>query len=286
MSTQALAKTNEAQPQGFLSLNQMVEVAKYYVESGIYPKWNTIPKMVALMNTSQAEGRPAVECVNRYDFIQGTLRKRPEAMLCDFLDAGGEVEWHELNDKVAEATFTPPGGKPFRHAYTWDEVLRAGLQGKDNYRHYPTDMLRSRLIGRALRTVWPKASGRFYTPEENVPSEINVTPAQAMPTQAMFGQAPAAPQIQVMEAELVTPEPVAAGAGEPNTLAKLRDLGEAKVVAYLRSLGWLAADGELETVGETKLAQIEKRFAAFAAKVEGFAATQAPAGAQAEGGAK
>jgi hypothetical protein len=276
MSTTALATRA---PQA-MCLADMQTVAKTMAESGLFPAWNTPAKMLTLMLLCQSEGRDAITAVNRYDNIQGRVAKRPQAMLEDFLCAGGDVEWHQLTDKVAEATFTPPGGKPLRHAYTWEEAMRAGNNTKDNYRKYPMEMLRSRLIGRALRTVWPAATNAMYTPEELVAGEVNITPAtvqQAQPV-AMFQQSePAAAQaVPVIEAELVEPE--GAAAGEPAVLQQLRDLGEGKALAYLQSIGWLAAGAKLEDLGDVKLKQVAARFEAFAAKVEAHVAAQAEGG--------
>ena len=51
--------------------------------------------------------------------------------------------------------------------YTIDDAKRAGLLGKDNWKNYPTDMLRARAIGRMKRMCFPEiAMGVSHTPDE------------------------------------------------------------------------------------------------------------------------
>jgi hypothetical protein len=61
---------------------------------------------MALMLIAQAEGRHPASAANDYNIIQGRPAKKADAMLRDFLSAGGKVQWLALDDKKAEATFS------------------------------------------------------------------------------------------------------------------------------------------------------------------------------------
>ncbi|MFO0453070.1 MAG: hypothetical protein ACK52I_31160, partial [Pseudomonadota bacterium] len=65
---------------------------------------------LALMLIAQAEGRHPASAANDYNIIQGRPAKKADAMLRDFLSAGGKVQWLALDDKQAEATFSHPSG--------------------------------------------------------------------------------------------------------------------------------------------------------------------------------
>jgi hypothetical protein len=76
------------------------------------------------------------------------------------------VEWHDLTDALADATFTHPQGGSVR--VTWDmaRAMQAGLGGKDNWKKFPRQMLRSRTVSEGVRTVWPMATSGMHVPEE------------------------------------------------------------------------------------------------------------------------
>jgi hypothetical protein len=63
----------------------------------------TKEQALVLMSIAQAEGRHPALAARDYDIIQGRPSKKAEAMLRDFLEAGGKVEWHALTDDKAEA---------------------------------------------------------------------------------------------------------------------------------------------------------------------------------------
>jgi len=126
----------------------------------------TSDQALILMAISQAEGRHPALAARDYDIISGRPAKKAEAMLRDFLVAGGKVEWHALSDTLSDATFSHPQGGTVR--ITWDmaQAKRAGLEGKENYRKYPRAMLRSRTVSEGVRAVWPMATSGLYAPEE------------------------------------------------------------------------------------------------------------------------
>lgn len=121
---------------------------------------------LALMLVSQAEGRHPALAARDYDVIQGRPAKKAEAMLRDFFAGGGKVEWHQLDDTTADATFSHQQGGSVR--ITWDmaRAKKAGLGGKDMWSKYPRQMLRSRCVSEGVRTVWPTATSGMYVPEE------------------------------------------------------------------------------------------------------------------------
>lgn len=131
-------------------------------------------QVLALMLVAQANGQHPAAAARDYDIIQGRPAKKAEAMLRDFIAAGGSVQWHELTDNRADATFSHPQGGTVRVDWDMARARTAGLAGKDMYKKFPRQMLRSRIISDGVRTVYPAATGGMYTPDEthDIPARV------------------------------------------------------------------------------------------------------------------
>jgi hypothetical protein len=136
----------------------------------------TREQALVLMAIAQAEGRHPAEAARDYSIIQGRPAKTSEAMMRDFLSAGGRVEWHTLSDDAADATFSHPAGGKIRIIWDMPRAAKAGLSSKDMWKKYPRQMLRSRCVSEGVRTVCPSATSGFYVPEE-----AGDIPAMALP---------------------------------------------------------------------------------------------------------
>lgn len=126
----------------------------------------TPDQALALCLVAQAEGRHPASAAMDYSIIQNRPAKKADAMLRDFISAGGKVEWHALDNETAEATFSHPSGGTVRIDWTMDRAREAGLGGKDMWKKYPRQMLRSRTVSEGVRTVCPGATSGMYVPEE------------------------------------------------------------------------------------------------------------------------
>lgn len=161
--------------------------------SGLFGMKNPVQAM-ALMLVAQAEGQHPATIAQDYDVIQGKATRKTHSVLARFQQAGGKVEWHELTEAKADATFAHPAGGALRMVWTFEQAKKAGLTGKDNWKNYPRAMLRARCIAEGVRAVYPAAIGGMLVAEEAMD-----TPA-AVP-------APAAPQVKHMgSADVVQPE--------------------------------------------------------------------------------
>jgi hypothetical protein len=160
---------------------------------------------IALMLVAQAEGQHPATIAQDYDIIQGKATRKTHSVLARFQAAGGRVEWHDLTDQKAEATFSHAQGGSLRMTWTFEQAKRSGLTGKDNWKNYPRAMLRARCIAEGVRAVYPAAIGGMLVAEE----------AQDMP--AMQPR-------QMGEVERVEPAPV--------LLGKAEDAASAGVAAY------------------------------------------------------
>jgi hypothetical protein len=138
----------------------------------------TPEQAIAIMLVAQAEGRHPALAARDYDVIQGRPSKKSEAMLRDFLESHGKVEWHKLDDAVADATFSHPSGGSVRIVWDMRRAQAAGLGAKDMWRKYPRQMLRARCVSEGIRTVCPMATSGMYVPEEvqDFAQEKNITP--------------------------------------------------------------------------------------------------------------
>lgn len=144
----------------------------------------TTEQAVALMLLAQAEGMHPAKAIQEFHIIQGRPALKADAMLGRFQRAGGSVKWEKLEDDEVIGVFSHPQGGEARIKWTFEMAQRIGLTSKDNWRNYPRQMLRSRVISEGVRTVFPGCITGIYTDEETenfaTPAarvEKNITPA-------------------------------------------------------------------------------------------------------------
>lgn len=146
-------------------LAEIERMADYVAKSGLFGA-KSKDQAVALMMLAQAEGLHPMIAARDYDIIQGRPSKKAEAMLRDFHKAGGRVEWHQLDDTKADATFSHEQGGSYRCVWDMDRAKKAGLGGKEMWAKWSRQMLRSRCVSEGCKTVWPSSTSGMYTPEE------------------------------------------------------------------------------------------------------------------------
>lgn len=164
MGNLAVIDQPQTQAVGF-SIRDMERMAVAFAQSGLFGV-KTPDQALALCLIAHAEGRHPALAARDYDIIQGRPTKKAEAMLRDFISAGGKVEWHALTDTEADATFSHPQGGTIRIDWDMKRAQAAGLGGKDMWKKFPRQMLRSRVVSEGIRTVLPSATSGMYVPEE------------------------------------------------------------------------------------------------------------------------
>jgi len=148
-----------------MPMDAMQRLAESVAKSGLFGI-RTPDQALVLMSIAQAEGRHPALAARDYHIIQGAPAKKAEAMARDFLGGGGRIEWHQLDDEAADATFSHPAGGSVRIRWDQARVTKAGLGSNPMHKKYPRQMLRSRTVSEGVRTVWPTATSGFYVPEE------------------------------------------------------------------------------------------------------------------------
>jgi hypothetical protein len=170
-----------AQP---MPLQDMQTLAVAIAKSNLFGI-KTPEQALVLMAIAQAEGRHPVEAARDYDIINGRPAKKAEAMLRDFILAGGKVQWHALTDELADATFTHPQTGEVRIDWDMKRAMTA-FGKKDMYAKFPRQMLRSRVVSEGVRTLWPLATSGMYEPGEaaDIPAHNGPTIDAERPTDA------------------------------------------------------------------------------------------------------
>jgi hypothetical protein len=169
--------SNELAP---LPFAEMQALALSIAKSGMFGI-RTPDQAMVLMSIAQAEGRHPALAARDYHIINNSPSKKSEAMLRDFLGAGGRVQWRELSDQAAEATFSHPQGGEATIRWDAARVAQAGLSNP-MHKKFPRQMLRSRVVSEGVRTIWPMATGGMYAPEEA--AEIRAEPIDVTPPAA------------------------------------------------------------------------------------------------------
>jgi hypothetical protein len=154
-----------------MSNTQLVPVGDLQTMAGALAKSGlfgvkTADQALALMLVAQAEGRHPGSVASDYHIIQGRASLKSDSMLARFQQAGGRVEWHDHTNEKVSATFSHPAGGSLRIDWDMARAKAAGLAGKDNYKSFPRQMLRARVISEGVRAVFPAVLNGMYTPEE------------------------------------------------------------------------------------------------------------------------
>lgn len=195
-------------------ITELEAMASHIVKSGLFGLKRQ-EEAVALMLVAQAEGRHPGTVAAEYHIIQGRPALKADAILARFQSAGGKVEWKDYTDTKVSGTFSHPAGGSLYVEWDMDRAKAAGLGGKDNWKKYPRQMLRARVVSDAVRGVYPAVLQGFYTPEEvqdfvsapaaNAPVAVSATPVIEDKPKAKKAKEVA----PVIEAEVVdtTPEP-------------------------------------------------------------------------------
>lgn len=115
-----------------------------------------------------AEKKTPLDLARLYHIIGGKLTLRADAMLGLFRERGGKVKWITYTIDAATAVFSIDGLET-EISYTKIDAERALLlpaRAGSQWAKYPQEMLRARLISKAIRMVAPEVCAGVYTPEE------------------------------------------------------------------------------------------------------------------------
>jgi hypothetical protein len=175
-------RSGKMSEQGLIPVGDVARMAEAIATSKLFGM-KTPAEAMALMLICQAEGMHPAIAARDYHIIQGRPTLKADAMLARFQAAGGRVSWTKYTDEAVAAEFSHPlGGKV---EIEWSikrasKIMQESWEGRDdnrrkvvspltdkaNWKNYPRQMLRSRVISEGVRTVFPGVNVGMYTPEE------------------------------------------------------------------------------------------------------------------------
>ena len=155
-------------PNELIPFDQLDRMAASFADSKMFGAKDK-SQVMSLLLLAAADGIHPATAMRDFDVINGRPAKKSEAMLRSFIAAGGAVEWHQMDDEVASASFMHPQGSNGKWVkITWDteRARKAGLIGKDNWTKYGRQMRANRVISEGCRRVYPAATSGLYEPGE------------------------------------------------------------------------------------------------------------------------
>ncbi len=148
-----------------IPLSDIERMGQYIAASRLYGV-RTPEQAIAIMLVSQAEGRHPALAARDYHIIDGTPSLKIDAMYTRFQSAGGAIKWGRYDDEAVSATFSHPQGGQVEVEWTIARAAQAGLASKMNWKKYPRQMLRARVLSEGIRTVCPGVAVGIYSTEE------------------------------------------------------------------------------------------------------------------------
>ena len=184
-----------------IPLTEMQEMAKIGVESNFFGIKKPT-EALALMLIAQSEGKHPATVFSQYHVIQGRPALKSDAMLARFQQAGGRVEWHTHTNEKVSATFIHPQGGSLTVDWDMPRAKEAGLTGKDNYKKFPRQMLRARVISEGVRAVYPGVLQGMYTPEEV--QEFDARPVRSAKVEVVEVKTEPVVEVPVVQIKMAT----------------------------------------------------------------------------------
>jgi hypothetical protein len=141
---------------------------------------------VALLVTSIQTGMPIFEINRKYHIMNdGKMTMKADAMLAEYKRLGGKCKWVRFDAEEARAVWSYGENEGLEIAYSVEDAKRDGVvmdKAGSAWKNSRPDMLRARLITKALRMICPEVNHGVYTPEEVAEfQEADVPPPAAGP---------------------------------------------------------------------------------------------------------
>jgi len=209
------------------------------------------------------ERKAPLELAKHYHIIGGKLSLRADAMLALYRERGGKVQWLQFDDQGAKAKWAYDGNN-VEIAYTSDDARRAGLlpaRPGSGWAKFPAEMLRARLISKAVRMLAPEVVTGTYTPEEI--EDIQ----RPQPAQVVIGAVSPAAQAFPVEVSVAQAEIVEEAATLTPQEAVLKLVEERQLVDaaedFLAGKKWITAEQTIKDLSSQRCAKILAKPEAF-----------------------
>lgn len=171
--------------QVYFPMPELDRMADAFVESKLFGVKDK-SQALSLLLIAQAEGMHPAIAIQEFDIVNGKPARKTHAVLARFQDSGGTIEWLELSEQCARATFRHPKSiAPVTIEWTmeqaskvmvesWDNSpgavrgakIKTSLTDKEVWHNYPRAMLRARVIAEGVRATFPRAIGGMLVVEE------------------------------------------------------------------------------------------------------------------------
>lgn len=148
-----------------LPVESMKIFAESFAKSGFFG-FKSVEQAMALMIMAQADGSHFGKAASEYHIISGKPCLRADAMLARFQSSGGSVKWLIYKDENVTAEFNHPQGGTVTVEWDLERAQKAQLLNNPNWKKYPRQMLKARVISEGVRITFPGVSTGIYTPEE------------------------------------------------------------------------------------------------------------------------
>lgn len=160
--------TRSAMP--IASASEMYKMAEQAAQSGLLGPC-TPPKAFVIVQHCATTGESLLEFKMKYHVTDtGQVTMRADRMAAEFQRLGGEIEWIRFDAEEARAKFYYKRNQGLEMAYTIADAKAAGLaddeKPKGVWQANRPDMLRARLVSKAIRMICPEVNSGVYAPEE------------------------------------------------------------------------------------------------------------------------
>lgn len=161
--------SNEVAKFNYMSMEQIAVLAESMNNSGVFGIKSKDMAFCYLMTCDAMGVHPALLHLKYHIMSDGKIAKKDSAVLADFLESGGKVEFTAFSDTECEGVFSHPKGAtipPIK--WTLETAKKAGLLEKQGtpWHKYPRAMLKARVIAEGVRLCYPQALNCMYTQAE------------------------------------------------------------------------------------------------------------------------
>jgi hypothetical protein len=173
----------------------MMELAKALFKSGMFPEIQNEFQVLVKIEYGRELGIQPLQALQTIDVIKGHLAIRSQLMLALFQQRGGKIKILQKDKQGSIVVFSIGDREPLTDQFMWEDVVRAGLAGKDTYKNYPTDMMYARCISRGIKAYDPASVLGLVSVEE------------AIDLEPVAGAAPAAIEVKTYALPVDEPKP-------------------------------------------------------------------------------